>query len=77
VVAGLQDGQFVVCGKVDQPVLFVDPPGPRTGDGVLERFRLAEAGERVTPGVLNDELYSSSSTAIRSRASVRPAMASL
>jgi hypothetical protein len=47
VVAALGDGNAVLVNAIDQSVLVVDPARPETGELMPQRFRLANALERV------------------------------
>lgn len=47
VVAGLQDHEIVAVDEIDEPVLLIDPPGPRALHAVLQLLRLANALERL------------------------------
>lgn len=55
VVPGLQDDDVVIGDVVDEAVGFVDAARPCARQDVLERFRLADSGERVAEQV-GDEL---------------------
>jgi hypothetical protein len=46
-VAGGDDDDLLSGDEVDETVLVVDPPGPGSGQVVLEWFGLADAGEEV------------------------------
>jgi hypothetical protein len=52
VVAGLEDHDVVSVDEVHEPMLFVDSPGPRSGQGMAQLFGLSDAPERVTGNVV-------------------------
>src|ERR1035438_2229011 len=46
-VAGLEEINSIPADLVPQPVLLRNPPRPAAGEHELQRFRLADAGERI------------------------------
>lgn len=53
-VTGLQDGGFITAGQVDQPVLVSDAARPSPGQGVFQRFGLADSLVGIAQGILNE-----------------------
>ncbi len=53
VVTTSENTNFVLLNLIYQSVLFIDATGPATGQAMLERFRLASAGKRITLNFLD------------------------
>jgi hypothetical protein len=56
VVTGLKHHDIVAFDHVDQSMLGVDPSRPAALENVAQRFRLADPGEWVTQGVVDQPI---------------------
>ena len=56
VVFQLDDQDLIIHRLVDDPMLIGDPPGPITGQRMLQWFRFPESLVRRTDNILDDQI---------------------
>lgn len=64
VIAGRQDDEFLFIDQVNEAVRFVDPARPAAAQTVLQGFRLADAGKRITLRIFDQIIDASERLAI-------------
>ena len=53
-IASLQNHQVIAVDEIHKPVLVIDSPRPAALQNVSQRFRLANSGEGIPQGSLNE-----------------------
>ena len=64
-IPSLEEVNPIVTDEIDDAVFLRQPPRPRAGVEILERLRLADAGERISKNSLDEIEHFESDLAIR------------